>query len=133
MKLVTLPDDFVIPPELLRDEDLPSADPFNLKLDRMRKLVAGQRAQLRRLQVDAVHLHMEGLSNVAIAKRLGVTPPAISRNLNLPLVKAHIRAVEYLNSLIDGPTTEIRKNMLWRIARRNEHDEPNIAISRPSG
>ena len=129
MDLLAPPDIHALPPDCLLDGNHPAADEYIQATRRIQRLIVSASAQLKPRQVEAIKLHHTGHSNTRIAEKLGVSIVTISRYIRLPKAKKLLNLLRAYQSAIDGPNKAQRINMLWRIARLNELDQPKTSIA----
>ena len=117
------------PPEDLLDEFHPANDTYFTQLRTLRGHAVRLSTSMHYRHVEIAKLRQQGRSNTEIAEAVRVTPQTVGNVLRRDDVQELSTVLGHIGMLIDGPNLELRKHMLWRIARRNEEPEPNVAIS----
>ena len=129
MKLLSLVEHENLPPELLLDENHPSADAFARSARSIQQFIVSTSAKLHAKHVQAVKLQHRGQSSTRIAETLNVTAPSVRRWLNKPAAIKLKSLLNHYQAHIDGPNNALRQHMLWRIARNSELDDPRTSIA----
>lgn len=105
----------------------PGNDPFSQVQNAVEHEIIDLSATMDRLDIEVAKCAIKGESQREIAKKFKRSQKTISCIRKKPAV---IQLENYLNELRclrDGPSAEIRKNMLWRIAVDNEKKDPKEA------
>ena len=118
-----------LPIELLNDPAHPQNDQFYQSLNQIKRAILHQSAILRPIQVNAAKAALSGITHVKIAKKLDVHPQSVGKYLRDPGVKRLQELIRHMQHMLDGPTNEHRKNILYRIAIDNEHQRPSVSVS----
>jgi len=120
---------FHAPEELLDHED-PANDRYFKHLQSLRALTQCAASALRPRQAEVARLHHRGKSNKDIAQQLGYSATRVSILLTQhPGVREYVRLLGQHDATVAGPSVELRKNVLWRIAANSETRDPGIAIA----
>ena len=117
----------IIPKELVNDVYHPGNDPYMQVQKAVEAEIVDISMGMEPLHIEIAKMRVKGMSNKDIGKSLRKSQNTIAKIRKLPSV---IRLESYLNELRrfnDGPSAEIRKAMLWRIAKDNEQKDPKEA------
>lgn len=117
-----------VPHELLLDENNPANDPYFRNLEALRAVAVSYSRRMRARHVRIVQMAHQGRANKDIAEELKITQGTVSRILHRDDAIRLRETLQHIGQLLDGPSLELRANMLWRIARTNEDPEPAITI-----
>jgi len=128
-QLITTYDDQLIPPQLLLDEHHPANDEYLKNIKHIERAVVSAQSKLKRTHVHMVKARLHGESVIAIAERYNVTPQTVSAAVNKPNAKKLAALLSHHQLAIEGPTNAQRANMLWRIAKDTEQNQPRTAIT----
>jgi DNA-binding transcriptional regulator YiaG len=126
---ITLCDTDQLPPELLLDDDHPTADAYIQNAQNVQRMIVATSALLKPSQTRAIKMAYKGVKNKDVAKELGVNAQTVANWLALPNAKKLLALLGYYQVTLDGPNEAQRRHMLWRIARANEGIEPKTSIS----
>jgi len=120
-------DDISLPADLLADTDHPANDAFMLSVNNIQRRIVAHCQTMPRTHPEIVRLVHQGLNNEEIRNRTGRSnTPAIMKK---PASKRLLALLQHYQTALDGPNIAQRRNMLWRIAQREEIDGPKTAIS----
>jgi DNA-binding CsgD family transcriptional regulator len=119
----------VLEPEQLADPANPANDGYYDSLRSLRALANSYAERMRNRHVYIVRQTHAGKSAKEIAQTLDVTQNTIYNVLRRDDAQGLMSVLRHTEHLVEGPRLELRRNMLWRIASRNEEEDPNIAIS----
>jgi hypothetical protein len=119
----------LLPPELMLNEDHPDSDPYIQSTRRIQQMIVAQSASMPYKAVQMAKLAHTGLNKTEIGHRLNVSGSTVSKHLKKDDSKRLLALMSYYDAAIEGPHLMARKNMLWRIARKNEIEDPRVAIS----
>ncbi|GAF76362.1 unnamed protein product [marine sediment metagenome] len=118
-----------VPPEELLDREDPANDRFFRSLYNQRAHINTLSRKLPPRNVQVARLHVQGMRGKEIATKLNYAQTTISAILQKPRVQNLVDLLRRANALIEGPNLAVRKNLLWRIAANNEHNEPAVTLA----
>ncbi len=127
MKELTPYDEEVLEPEDMLAEGHPANDQYLQNQKLMQQQIVDQSNRMTPVHVMIVKHHHTGLNNKAIAHKLGITPTTVSRVIKSPKGQRLKTLLAFYQHGIEGPTVAQRKNMLWRMAVKNEDDRPTVS------
>lgn len=110
-------------------DDHPSSDEYLRDIEKIKREIIRQSDTMRPNQVRQTKLKHQGYSNSAIAEKLEKSPSSVSNTLAQPACRKLLALLRYLAMALDGPMEAQRRAMLWRIADRNEQEDPRCSIS----
>jgi len=110
-------------------DDHPASDRYLRDIEKLKREIIRQSDTMRPNQIRQVKLKHQGYSNSVIAEKLDKSPSSVSSTLAQPACKKLLALLRYLSMALDGPMEAQRRAMLWRIADRNEEEDPRCAIS----
>lgn len=116
-------------PDMLLDPHNPANDQYFKSLDALRALAVQQSGAMRQRHVEIVRRSHTGAKPSDIATDLKIAVQTVYAVLRRPESATLLSTLRHIGHLIDGPNLELRKHVLWRIAKRNEVMEPNVTIS----
>lgn len=118
-------------PEFIEDPDIitPASDPYLEQVREVKRYIVAIAQTMTPYQVTAVKMLYQGKTKVEVAETLGKAYATILRATNSEKAKQLRNALEVLGALETGASTAQRKNILWRIAHRNELSRPSLTIS----
>ena len=119
----------LLPPEYLLDSDSPANDQYLRQIESIKRLIVSQSALLRPTQIEIVKKRHLGKRTKDIAVEVDMSPISVSRNLKEPQAQRLLALLSHLSLMMDGPREAQRKNLLYRIAARNELIDPRVSIS----
>jgi len=122
-------DSTLLPPELLLDPAHPANDGYIRSTEEIKRLMLTVSSRLKPRTVRIVKLRHQGIPATEVARMLDITPATVSKNMHTPDAKRLTALLGYYGSMVAGPHIAQRNNMLWRIAKANEHDQPRVTIS----
>ena len=96
---------------------------IQIKSEIGKRLVALNESQRR-----VTRLRSKGMSIVKIAAEVGRTTNSVSATIKRQDVLAILELMQHYDLVIEGPQEFQRKNMLWRIASKNEDKSPKVAV-----
>lgn len=117
----------LIDPEFLLDDYHPANDRFLLQQELIQKKIMAQSACMSPQHVQAVKYHVTGMSNTDIAEKLNLHPSTISQAIKGEKGKRLAALLHFYQAGIEGPNKAQRKNLLWRMAVKNEDERPTVA------
>ena len=123
-----VPDYRLYAPDELLDHEDPQNDRYFRRFAALNSDIALTANTMLPRHVEVARLHLRGITNVDIARRLKYTQQSVSKALQRKDVIDYIRRLQHLNRLVDGPNLALRKNMLWRIASNNEFKDPQVTL-----
>lgn len=91
--------------------------------------LAAVQKKLKARHMDWGRQFLSGKNPSKIAEAAGVTYQAVHVALKTPKMQSFLQMVGQLQRLEAGPSLVQRKGMLWRIAKREEEDDPRTAIA----
>lgn len=118
-----------LPPELLLDENHPANDEYAHNIRKIKDHITSLALKMRPVHVKVIKLRVQGKTNAAIAEKLEITPETVSRIYSTPKAKSLYALLTHLELAMEGPSVLIRRNMLYRIMKRNEIDKPNVSVA----
>lgn len=118
-----------LPQELLHDPHHPRSDSFEQNVIGIQRAILAQRNQMKPKMREAIQLHHSGLPATKIAERIKVTAPTVGKYINSDKGQRLLALFNHLQAKLDGPTSDHRKGILYRIAVDNEKERPNIAVT----
>ena len=93
------------------------------------KKLHGVSERVKQRHLRWARLELEGKTASEIAKQFNVGYQTVHIALKKPAVKVFQQLVGQLNAIESGPSVAARRDMLWRIAKREEDNNPRVAIS----
>jgi len=103
-------------------------DPHYQEMTRITSELAHISRSLNAKRRNVARLFCEGLQNVEIAEKLGISPQTVGAALKDKKVQRQIALIQRRQHIQGGPSREARQAMLWRIALRSEAEQPAVAI-----
>lgn len=119
----------LLPPEYLLDSDSPANDQYLRQIEDIKRLIVAQSAIMRPTQIEIVKKRHLGKRTKDIAVEVELTPISVSRSMKDPKAQRLLALLSHLSLMMDGPREAQRKNILCRIALRNELIDPRVSIS----
>ncbi len=120
-------DDSNLPADMALDPNHPASDPFIQSLQSIQKRIIAQAQLMPRQHAEVVRLVHQGLSNEDIQNRTG--RKVIGTVMKKDASKRLLALLQHLSVAMGGATIAQRKNLLWRIAQREEYDGPRTSIA----
>ena len=117
-----------LPSELMLDEHHPMNDKFQQQIRQVEQKVFGVGRLMKPKHREAARLQRTQMATKDIAKRLNITTTTLCKYFNRPDVIRYSTLLDYLAAAHEGPSTEHRKGVLWRVALDNEEKRPNITV-----
>ena len=117
-----------LPPEMLLDPYHPKNDRFYSELNHTKRAVLATSNALRPMHRQAVAMYRGGMNYTEIAKKLDSTLSTVSKWVNAPQAKRLSALMDHHQHQVDGPNSEHRKAILYRISMDNEKYHPSISI-----
>ena len=113
----------------LLDETHPATDVYHQSIERLKRAIVQASSDMYPQHVSIAKEAQKGGSYADIGRRLNVCAQTVSNTLKKPKTKYLVELLGYLRMAQDGPQEAQRKHFLWRIAIRNEMEDPRVAIS----
>lgn len=131
MDTETLPDLYTeyMPPEIVLNPHHPATDPYLKDIEQLKQEIVNQSACLRPKHVQIVKLAHKNKKTKEIAETVSVGMETVRRVLRQTEARCLLALLRHLTLALEGPITAQRRHMLWRIAQRNEIEDPRVAIS----
>lgn len=120
---------FELDPDIELDYYHPGNHDFMIDLEHMKKAIVSQALTMKEWHHQAVRRRMAGVSNLDIAEEFGVTPAAVSNVLNGEKALRLRQLLIHHQTALEGPSTALRKRMVWEIAVDNQKVEPKTTLS----
>lgn len=118
-----------LPADLALDPSHPANDNYLRAIQKIRNVIVMQTMRMHPNHVEVIKQAHRGVDVKDIAEAVGLTPETV-RNIQKREKGQRLRALLiHLDQALDGPSEAQRKNMLWRIAVKNEEEDPRVAIS----
>lgn len=119
----------LLPPEALLDSNNPANDNYLREIAMLKRLIVSESKKLKPKHVEMVKKHHLNKTNVLIAEELGVAAGTVGKALKQKPALKLLALLRHLALMMDGPREGQRRNFLWRIAMRNELEDPRTAIA----
>lgn len=119
----------LLPPEYLLDSDNPANDQYLRQIEDIKRLIVAQSAIMRPTQIEIVKKRHLGKRTKDIAAEVELSPVSVSRSMKDPKAQRLLALLSHLTLLMDGPREAQRRNLLYRIATRNELTDPRVSIA----
>lgn len=119
----------LLPPEYLLDSDNPANDQYLRQIEAIKRLIVAQSAIMRPTQIEIVKKRHLGKRTKDIAAEVELSPVSVSRSMRDPKAQRLLALLSHLGLMMEGPREAQRRNLLWRIATKNELIDPRVAIS----
>lgn len=116
------------PLETFLDENHPANDLYMQGVEQTRRVIMSLSSAMRAKHVQILKLVFQGHNYQSAAAELNTTGSTVSRIVNSPKGRELLRALQYHQQLLEGPNLQQRRNMLWRIATKNELIDPALTI-----
>lgn len=120
--LLQAPSDFL-------DEHHPENDQYIKGVEHIQRQIMHVNKQLRPKQVQILKTVFSGLNYTDTAKEHGTTRTTVSRLVKSTNGSRLLSLLHYHLKLIEGPNEAQRRSMLWRIAAREEINNPKTSIT----
>ena len=118
----------LLPPEALLDDQHPANDAYLRSLEHHQRMIVSLSKQMKPKHVIMIKRRHTGEQVALIAQALNTTPTTVSKVCNSELGLRLRTMLQFYQLGIEGPNAAQKKNMLWRIARDSEQDQPKTAI-----
>ena len=120
-------DETDLPPECLLDENHPQNDAYIQSVKAIERRVVAHCQTMPPRHVEIVRLVHQGIAPDEIKNRTGrANIPTLMKK---PASRRLLALLQHLSFAVSGPNIAQRKNMLWRIAQREEDPAPRTAIA----
>lgn len=111
------------------DEHHPENDQYMKSVEHIQRQIMYVNKQLRPKQVQILKTVFSGVNYTNTAKEHGTTLPTVSRLVKSTNGERLLSLLHYHLKLIEGPNEAQRRSMLWRIAAREEVNNPKTSIA----
>ena len=115
-------------PEEFLDRNHPENDQYMKSVEHVQRKIMHASSQLRHKQVQILKTVFTGLNFTDTAQKHHTTPSTVSRLVKSPNGQRLLNLLQYHLKLLEGPAEAQRRNMLWRIALKEEQIDPKTAI-----
>jgi hypothetical protein len=123
-------DPSTLPSNMQGNDNHPAADQYIQHLrDTQKAIVAQSLAMKNKKLVTAVKLHHRGSSYADIGREVGHTPIWVSKHIKTAPAQRLVALLAYYQEALDGPNEAQRRAMAWRIAVRNEDNQPKVSMT----
>jgi hypothetical protein len=117
----------MIPDTLRADGYYAGNDEFVQREFELKKEIADYAKEFEPWQVEVARRYANGEPFTAIAQSLKKSPTTVSKAVKEPALEKLVHFFLHLRIYQDGPNDLLRRNMLWRIAVKNETTDPKEA------
>jgi hypothetical protein len=117
--------------EILGSQRIEPLDPdclYDVRTNILLKNVNAIQTKLKFKHQQWLRELLSGSTPATVAKNHDVTPQSVYNVLRKPKAQEFLHLIAQLKALEGGPTDAQRLDMLWRIAKREELDNPKTAI-----
>ena len=111
-----------------RTEPLDPDDSYDKDTHHLLRRLSAAQNQLRPHHREWGRLFLSGMIFTKIADKAGVTSSAITAAFKKPAMADYLNFLGQLQRKQGGPALAARRDMLWRIAKREEHDNPRVSL-----
>jgi hypothetical protein len=118
-----------LPANMLAMPHHPSADAYVEGLRGIQRAIVEQSLSMKRKDVLMVKMFHKATPKSQIAKELKCTPQTIEAKVRSDAGQKLLALLAYYQEAIDGPNEALRRNILWRVAAKNEDIAPKVTIS----
>ena len=115
-------------PQDFLDRTHPANDQFMLGIEHVQRQIMHQTTTLRPKQVQLLKSVFAGNDHTQTGLKHHTHPTTVSRLVKSDKGQRLLNLLHYHLQLIEGPNEAQRRAILWRIAKANEHLEPNTTI-----
>ncbi len=115
------PDDFL-------DRTHPANDQYMLAIEHVQRQIMHQQGLLRSKQVNILKTIFTGENYTTTAKVHSTSPQTVSKLVSSTNGQRLLNLLNYHLKLLEGPNESLRRNVLWRIAVREEEIDPKTTI-----
>ena len=125
-----LPDDEGLQnPNDFLDEHHPENDLYIKGVEHIQRQIMHAHSQLRTKQVNIIKSIFAGENYTSAAHIHGTSPQTVSKLVKSTNGLRLLNLLQYHLKLIEGPNEAQRRSMLWRIATREEENNPKTTIT----
>ena len=110
------------------DEFHPDNDQYIKGVEHVQRQLVHATRSLRPKQVEILKTIFAGANFTQTAKKHGTTAVTVSRLVKSPNGERLLSLLQYHLKLLEGPQEAQRRAMLWRIAQREEINNPKTSI-----
>lgn len=118
-----------LPERMVLAEGHPANDKYLRDITLCKQLIMDTTAKMTSKHVQICKARHLGKKAKDIAADVGVVPPTVSSVCKSVNGRRLLALLQHLALAIDGPADAQRRHVLWRIAMKNEEEDPRIAIS----
>jgi hypothetical protein len=118
-----------LPANMLAMPHHPSADAYIEGLRAIQRSIVEQSLSMKRKDVLIIKMHHKATPKTAIAAELKCSNQTVDIKIRSDAGQKLLALLAYYQEAIDGPNEALRRNMLWRVAAKNEDKAPKVAIS----
>ena len=118
---------FRAPDEFL-DRAHPENDQYMQAIERIQRKIMHASRLLRTKQVNIIKDVFTGKNFTEVAAINSCTPITVSRLVHSTAGQRLLDLLQYHIKLLEGPNEALRRNMLWRIAAKEELTDPKTSI-----
>jgi hypothetical protein len=115
-------------PDEFLDRAHPENDHYMKAVEHVQRQLMAQTQQLRPKQVNMLKTIFSGQNYAQTAKTHQAAPQTVSRLVKSPNGQKLLNLLQYHLKLIEGPNEAQRRNMLWRIAVKEENAKTTTSI-----
>jgi len=115
-------------PEEFLDHHHPENDQYMRAIKHVQAQIMYLTRSLRPKQVNMIKSVFAGDNFAETGKKHGAVPSTVSRLVKSRHGNQLLTMLQYLQTLTDGPNEAMRRNMLWRIAQKEEKFNSNTSI-----
>lgn len=129
LSVYTDPNNADVPPDIALDPHNPANDKFFQTMQRVNRELVATATAMRPKHAGILREVHRGVRNKDIAERMSISQGMVSTVIRSSNGQKFLSLLRYRQALTDGPSTELRQNILWRIAARNEESAPRITLT----
>jgi hypothetical protein len=118
-----------LPQEFLDDPLNPANDEFIKKLASLEQYIVDQCHQLHPDQITIIKMRHAGATIKEIAEAVDLQETSVRNACKRPKQRKLAALLAHRQLLLDAPHEAHRRNILWRIAARNEIADPRVTLS----
>jgi len=115
------PDDFL-------DRAHPENDQYMVAIERIQRKIMHASRMLRSKHVNIIKSVFSGMNYTEAAVENACSPVTVSRVVDSTYGRRLLDLLQYHMKLLEGPNEALRRNMLWRIAAKEELTDPKTSI-----
>ena len=119
----------LLPDDLKGNKYHPAADKYLHTVKEIQRALVTVSRSMKPVEVNAVKLHHQGETNVAIAEVVKRSTAWVAKTINTVKARSLLSLLGYYREAIDGPKDAQRMAMLWRIAVDAEEHNPRTTIA----